>query len=68
MNALCDGFPTAVAIGGREYAINADFRDCLQIILAFEDGTLTPEEQQCAITNVVDACTRDAIFEMGLRS
>ena len=71
MNALCDGFPTAVAIGGREYAINADFRDCLRIILAFEDGTLTPEEQQCVMLerlykeippNLIEACEMAVLF------
>lgn len=38
--------PTALTFGGREWAINTDFRDVLVILLAFEDPDL--DEQQKA--------------------
>ena len=46
MNILVDALPEAVAIGGREYAINSDFRVCLRTIMAFEDNDLTPAEKE----------------------
>lgn len=38
--------PSAVEIDGREYPINTDFRQCLKVILAFEDDQLTGYEKQ----------------------
>lgn len=46
MNALIDRFPTALEVAGKEYGIDADFRTCLRIILAFEDAELTDMEKQ----------------------
>jgi hypothetical protein len=36
----------AIEIDGREYPINADFRSCLRIIMAFEDPELANIEKQ----------------------
>lgn len=46
MNILIDDLPTQIEIDGRQYKINSDFRTCLTIILACEDGELTPQEKQ----------------------
>ena len=46
MKLLVDELPTAVEIGGKEYAINVDFRACIRTILAFEDPDLTGQEKQ----------------------
>lgn len=45
MNFLINKFPTTVEIDGEEVAINYDFRNCLKIILAFEDENLTDYEK-----------------------
>lgn len=37
--------PTSVEFGGREWAINTDFRDVLNILVAFEDPELTDQEK-----------------------
>lgn len=41
MNPLIDQFPTKVRIGNEILEVNSDFRNCLMIILAFEDEELT---------------------------
>lgn len=46
MNILIETLPTAIEIDGIEYDINSDFRSCLRIILAFEDGSLAAFEKQ----------------------
>lgn len=46
MNILTDQLPKAIRIGERVYPVNSDFRDCLRIILAFEDNDLTWVEKQ----------------------
>lgn len=51
MNVLTDGFPQSVEIDGVEYPINADYRVGLDIMLAFEDNSLTAaDKQMVAIT------------------
>lgn len=40
MNVLIDTFPTKTVIDGEKYKLNTDFRNCLNIILAFEDTEL----------------------------
>lgn len=45
MNALVDKFPTKIKLEDGIYEINTDFRNCLKIILAFEDENLTIEEK-----------------------
>ena len=46
INILTDELPLTVSVDGREYAVNTDFRDCLRVIMAFEDSELTPQERQ----------------------
>lgn len=45
INPLIDKFPTKIDIDGLIYDINTDFRNCLKIILAYEDDNLTIEEK-----------------------
>ena len=37
--------PTSVEFGGREWAINTDFRDVLNVLIAFDDPELTNAEK-----------------------
>lgn len=46
MNILLEKFPTAVEIDGEIYKIDTDFRNCINIILAFEDPQLLIQEKQ----------------------
>lgn len=46
MNILTDALPESIEIHGTQYRVNADFRACLRIMLAFEDNDLTPQEKQ----------------------
>jgi hypothetical protein len=46
VNILTDVLPESLSINHTEYPIDPDFRTCLQIILAFEDAELTPQEKQ----------------------
>lgn len=45
MNILTDEFPTKIRIKEEIYNINTDFRNCLNIMLAYEDKNLTLEEK-----------------------
>jgi hypothetical protein len=67
MNILTDELPTSVDISDKEYQINADFRTCLKIIMAFEDNELTPQEKhQVLLSNfypTVPANTQEAIAQ-----
>lgn len=45
MNILVDRLPTTIEIDGASYRIDADFRACLRIIMAFEDSELTQLEK-----------------------
>lgn len=45
MNILLEQFPTKTIIDGKEYKFNTDFRNCLKIILAFEDEELLMEDK-----------------------
>ena len=47
-NVLVDDLPTAVIVDGIEYDIDSDYRAALRIMLAFEDYSLTINEQ-CGI-------------------
>ena len=40
------GLPTKLEVNGREWEIRSDFRDILNVIVAFEDPELTPAEKQ----------------------
>ena len=53
MSILTDTLPDAVEIEGREYAINTDFRDCLKVVMAFEDEELTGFEKQMILLQVM---------------
>jgi hypothetical protein len=46
VNILIDQLPTSVEIDGQEYEVNSDFRDCLRVIMAFEDPELAQVEKQ----------------------
>lgn len=45
MNVLTDAFPTSVEIDGKEYALNTDFRNGVDIMLAYEDPNLTAADK-----------------------
>ncbi len=45
MNVLTDKFPTKIRINDKIYDINADFRNCLKIITAFEDEDLCASDR-----------------------
>ena len=49
MNILTERLPKAIRVNGTVYPINSDFRDCLRIILAFEDNDLTWLEKQAVL-------------------
>jgi hypothetical protein len=49
VNILTDRLPEAIRINGRVHEINSDFRDCLRIIMAFEDNDLTRYEKQLVL-------------------
>lgn len=49
MNILVDRLPESIKIKDKIYPINADFRDCLKIILAFEDPELVVMEKQAIL-------------------
>ena len=53
MNALLNKFPTKIRIDNTNYEINSDYRNCLKIILAFEDDELTIEEQYFIMLNLL---------------
>jgi hypothetical protein len=48
---LIDMLPEYITVHGDIYQINADFRTCLKIIMAFEDNELTPQEKQIILIN-----------------
>lgn len=49
MNILTDRLPEAIRVNGKAYEINSDFRDCLRIIMAYEDNDLTAYEKQLVL-------------------
>lgn len=53
MNALTDNLPSSVIIDNTVYEINTNFRDCLKIILAFENSELTQIEKQIIMLNIL---------------
>jgi hypothetical protein len=53
MNILTDALPETVACNTTEYRIRSDFKDCLRIMLAFEDNTLTGQEKQIILLNAL---------------
>lgn len=53
MNALIDRFPSSVEIDGVEYGVNSDFRVGVDIMLAFEDDSLTAYEKQLVMLQLL---------------
>lgn len=45
MNVLLNKFPQKIKIANEIYDINSDFRNCLKIIMAYEDDELTINEK-----------------------
>ena len=45
MNPLINKLPTKIKVGDEVIEINADFRNCLKIIIAYEDNDLTIQEK-----------------------
>jgi hypothetical protein len=45
VNLLTDELPDSVEIDGKEYLLNTDFRNCLNIMLAYGDANLTDDEK-----------------------
>lgn len=69
-NILTDELPEWVEIDGIEYPINADFRACLRVILAFEDSELTGVEKQAILlTNLYPEQPHDPgkAIELGVK-
>jgi hypothetical protein len=72
MSILFQQLPRAIEISGREYPIRSDFRDCLRIILAFEDNELTVMEKQLVLIDTLyqECPPKDDLrkaLELGLR-
>lgn len=53
MNVLTDVFPTTVEIDGKEYEINTDFRTGIDIMLAYEDPTLTAADKAAVLLHLL---------------
>lgn len=51
MNILLDSLPEAIRIQGKDYEINSDYRTGIQIMIAFEDQDLTPNEKALVMIN-----------------
>ena len=51
MNILTESFPTKIKIENEIYDINWDFKNCLQIIEAYEDDDLTIQEKHFIMLN-----------------
>ena len=68
-NILIDRLPTSVWIDGQEFPLDADFRTCLRIILAFEDPELASVEKQMVMVENLYPETPDQFeraVELGL--
>lgn len=53
MNILLEQLPTTVEVDGKEYEINTDFRECINIMLAFEDSELSAYEKNMVMLSVL---------------
>jgi len=71
MNILLERLPTAIEVDGEICEINADFRNCLEIILIFEDPELAEFEKRMIMLellykevpeNTVEACKKAVKF------
>lgn len=52
-NVLVDAPPTTIEINGRDYEVNYSFRNCLKIILAFEDPELAMVEKSMVLVELL---------------
>lgn len=69
-NILIEQLPEAVEIDGREWAIRTGFRDCLRVILAFEDAELTIFEKQMVLLELLypeKPNNAQAAFDLGIQ-
>ena len=53
MGMLINGLPTAILIDGQVCRINASYRACLTIIMAFEDNSLTNAEKAMILLDLL---------------
>lgn len=53
MQKIINKFPTKIKIDDEIYEINADYRNCLKIIMVYEDEGLTLEEQHYIMLNLL---------------
>lgn len=70
MNILTDRLPAFVCVDGKEYVIRTDFRDCLRVVMAFEDNSLTKVEKAEVLLEVLYPILPDnqqAALEMGIK-
>lgn len=63
MNPLIDRLPDTLAVAGKVYPIDADFRTCLRIIQAFEDQDLSPAERQGVMIDLLYKTRPDDLLE-----
>lgn len=53
MNVLTSKFPTKVKIDDEIFELNTDFRNCLKIMIAYEDKELLLEEKHVVMLNLL---------------
>jgi hypothetical protein len=61
MNLLTDALPGAVTIDNTEYQVRSHFRDCLRIMMAFEDNELSAHEKQIILLQALYSVLPDDI-------
>lgn len=59
MNILTDDLPESVSIKHTEYQVRSSFRDCLRIMLAFEDSELTKREKMQVLLSMYMGLPKD---------
>ena len=52
MNILTDVLPESVTTSNTEYKVRSSFRDCLRILLAYEDNELTNQEKMEVLLSI----------------
>ena len=65
MNIILDGFPEIIEVAGKNVRIDSDFKNCLRIIMAFEDEELTIAEKAGILLQLlyIDEISQDNIQE-----
>jgi hypothetical protein len=51
MNLLVDDLPETITTNNTEYRVRSHYKDCLRIMLAFEDSNLTNQEKTIVLLN-----------------